>query len=53
MPMFQHYHYTANARTLTHWQDAYPEEPKDTAPSWLAIEQDKTDNSLLVLLWIF
>lgn len=52
MPMFQHYHYTATY-TLTHWQDAYPEEPKDTAPSWLAIEQDKTDNSLLVLLWIF
>lgn len=43
--MFQHYHWAANARALTHWQEAYPEEPKDTAPSRLAIEPDKTDNS--------
>lgn len=50
LPVFQHYYWSANAQALVYWHRAYPTEPNDTTPAWLAIEHDITGTSLSALL---
>uniref|UniRef100_A0A3B1JFC8 Reverse transcriptase domain-containing protein n=1 Tax=Astyanax mexicanus TaxID=7994 RepID=A0A3B1JFC8_ASTMX len=51
LPCFQYYYWAANARVLTYWTNAYPDESHVCTPAWLVIEQNITAASLPSLLF--